>query len=123
MSFGHTTRRGLIRSGCGRVAFFDFLPLIDRIARNDAEQLGKSLLTQVRAIGISANVAVSENFHTAAGLAKGFSRRASIQVVASGEEAAALSPLPLTVLAISGAHLETFASWGIYRLGELAATS
>jgi protein ImuB len=85
------------------------------------EQLGKNLLTQVRAIGISANVAVSENFHTAAGLAKGFSRRASIQVVASGEEAAALSSLPVTVLAISDAQLETFASWGIYRLGELAA--
>jgi protein ImuB len=85
------------------------------------EQIGKSLLTQVRAIGISANVAVSKNFHTAVGLAKGFSRRASVQVVAPGEEATALSSLPLTVLAISGAQLETFASWGIYRLGELAA--
>ena len=85
------------------------------------EQLGKTLLTQVRAIGISANVAVSKNFHTAASLAKGFSRRASVQVVASGEEAATLSSLPLTTLAISDAQLETFASWGIYRLGELAA--
>ena len=85
------------------------------------EQLGKSVLTQVRAMGISANVAVSKNFHTAVSLAKGFSRRASVQVVTSGEEAIALSSLPLTVLAVSDAQLETFASWGIYRLGELAA--
>jgi protein ImuB len=85
------------------------------------EQLGKSLLTQVRAIGMSANIVVSKNFHTAVSLAKGFSRRASVQVVASGEEAIALSSLPLTVLTVSDAQLETFASWGIYRLGELAA--
>jgi protein ImuB len=85
------------------------------------KQLGKSLLTQVRAIGMTANIAISKNFHTAVSLAKGFSRRASVQVVASGEEAIALSSLPLTVLAVSDAQLETFASWGIYRLGELAA--
>jgi protein ImuB len=85
------------------------------------EQLGKSLLTQVRAIGMSANIVVSKNFHTAVSLAKGFSRRASVQSVASGEEAIALSSLPLTVLTVSDAQLETFASWGIYRLGELAA--
>jgi protein ImuB len=85
------------------------------------EQLGKSLLTQVRAIGISANVAVSRNFHTAVSLAKGFSRQASVQVVASGEEATALSSLPLTVLDVSDAQLEIFASWGIFKLGELAA--
>jgi protein ImuB len=85
------------------------------------EQLGKNLLTQIRASGMSANVAVSENFHAAVSLAKGFSRRASVQVVVPGEEATALSTLPLTVLAVSDAQLETFASWGIYRLGELAA--
>jgi protein ImuB len=85
------------------------------------EQLGRSLLTQIRASGMSASVAVSRNFHAAVSLAKGLSRRASVQVVASGEEATALSPLPLTVLAVSDAQLETFASWGIYRLGELAA--
>jgi protein ImuB len=85
------------------------------------EQLGKSLLMQVRALGLSANVAVSSNFHTALSLAKGFSRRASVQVVKPGGEAATLSSLPLTVLAVSDAQLETFASWGIYRLGQLAA--
>lgn len=85
------------------------------------EQLGRSLLTQIRASGMSASVAVSTNFHTAVSLAKGFSRRASVQVVALGEEAAALSSLPVTVLGASDTQMETFASWGIYRLGELAA--
>lgn len=85
------------------------------------EQLGKSLLAQVRTIGLSANVAMSRNFCTAVCLAKGFSRRGSVQVVASGEESSALSSLALTVLDVSDAQLETFASWGIYRLGELAA--
>jgi protein ImuB len=84
-------------------------------------RLGKSLLTQVSALGISANIAISKNFHTSECLAKGFSRRCSVQVVAWGEEAIALSSLPLTVLHLSDAQLETFASWGIYRLGELAA--
>ena len=87
------------------------------------EQLGKSLLTQVRACGLSANVAVSRNFHAALSLAKGFSRRGSVQVVIPGDETAALSSLPLTVLNLSDAQLETFASWGIYRLGQLAAAS
>lgn len=85
------------------------------------EQLGKSLLMQVRSFGLSANVAVSSNFYTALSLARGFSRRTSVQVVTPGEEAAALSSLPLTVLAVSDAQLATFASWGIYRLGQLAA--
>ena len=85
------------------------------------EQLGKRILAQVRSIGLSANVAVSRNFHAATCLARGFSRRASVQVVASGEESSALSFLPLTVLDLADTQLETFASWGIYRLGELAA--
>jgi protein ImuB len=85
------------------------------------EQLGKSLLLQVRALGLSANVAVSRNFHAALSLARGFSRRASVQVVTPGEEADAISSLPLTVLNLSNAQLEIFGSWGIYKLGQLAA--
>jgi len=85
------------------------------------EQLGKSLLRQVRACGLSANVAVSRNFHAALSLAKGFSRRGSVLVVPPGDEATALSSLPLAVLNLSDAQLETFASWGIYKLGQLAA--
>jgi protein ImuB len=85
------------------------------------DQLGKNLLDQVRALGMSANVSISSNFHTAASLAKGLSLRSSVQVVALGEEGRALSSLPLTVLDISGNQLETFTSWGIYKLGALAA--
>jgi protein ImuB len=85
------------------------------------EQLGKSLLLQVRALGMSASVAVSRNFHTALSLAKGYARRASVQVVTQGDEASALSSLPLAVLNLSDTQLQTFASWGIYRLGQLAA--
>jgi protein ImuB len=85
------------------------------------EQLGRSLLMQVQALGLSANVAVSRNFHAALSLAKGFSRKAAVQVVTPGHEAVALSSLPLTVLNLPEAKLETFASWGIEKLGQLAA--
>ncbi|WP_260738171.1 DNA polymerase Y family protein [Tunturiibacter lichenicola] len=85
------------------------------------EQLGKRLLAQIRAFGMSANIAISKNFHTAVCLAKSLSRRGTVQIVESGEEANALSFLPMTVLDLSDAQLETFTSWGIYRLGQLSA--
>jgi protein ImuB len=84
------------------------------------EHLAKALLAQVRALGLSANVVVSENFHTAKCLAKGFARSGTTQIVTPGTESAALSSLPLTVLDMSELQLETFSSWGICRLGQLA---
>jgi protein ImuB len=83
--------------------------------------LAHNLLARVRALGIEAVVAVSSNFHAAIALAKGLSRRDPVQVVAAGEEVAALAPLPLSVLNFDEEQAETFMLWGICTLGMLAA--
>ena len=80
-----------------------------------------NLLARVRALGIDAMIAVSSNFHAAIALAKGLSRRDPVQVVAAGEEAAALGDLPLAVLDPDEEQAETFMLWGIRMLGMLAA--
>ncbi|WP_263368691.1 DNA polymerase Y family protein [Edaphobacter bradus] len=85
------------------------------------EMLARSLLQRVRAVGMSARVTVSHNFHTAICLARGLSPRIPIKVIASGEEASALSSLPLAVLDLTETQEETFALWGIHNLGMLAA--
>jgi protein ImuB len=84
------------------------------------EMLAKSLRQRIRALGISAQVTVSSNFHAAISLAKGLTRSA-VQVVPQGKEAAALASLPLTALDITESQSETFALWGIHTLGMLAA--
>jgi protein ImuB len=83
--------------------------------------LARSLLQRVRPLGISAQIVVSSNFHAAVCLAKAPSQCTSIQVIPSGEEAAALAPLPLTVLDLTEQQAEIFALWGIHTLGMLAA--
>jgi protein ImuB len=70
---------------------------------------------------MTACVAVSGNFHAAIGLARGLNPRTAVQVVDSGEEAAALAPLPLSVLDLTEEQAETFSLWGIRTLGMLAA--
>lgn len=84
------------------------------------EMLAKSLRQRVRALGISAQVTVSSNFHASGCLAKGLTRSA-LQVVPQGKEATALSALPLTALDLTDSQAETFALWGIHTLGMLAA--
>jgi protein ImuB len=83
------------------------------------EVLARRLLQHVHSLGLSARVRISNNFHTAACLAKASSGR-SLDVVRSGEEAAFLSPLPLDVLALTAEQTEIFALWGIHTLGMLA---
>ncbi|MGD0443502.1 MAG: DNA polymerase Y family protein [Edaphobacter sp.] len=85
------------------------------------EILARSLLQRVRALGISASVTISSNLHAAICLAKGLPPRIPIQVIATGREAAALSPLRLSVLDMTERQAETFAVWGIHTLGMLAA--
>jgi protein ImuB len=85
------------------------------------EILARSLLQRVRALGICASVTVSNNLHAAASLAKGSSRRLSVQVIPRGREAATLSSLPLFVLDLTEKQAETFGLWGIRTLGMLAA--
>jgi protein ImuB len=85
------------------------------------ELLAQSLLQRVRSLGISARVAVSDNFHAAACLAKGPMVRSAIQIIPSQSKAEILSGLPLTVLDLTNTQTETFALWGIRTLGNLAA--
>lgn len=86
-----------------------------------AQTLARSLLTRVRALGITACVAVSRNFHAAVALAKGLAPRTETTVIPAGEEAASLASLPLRVLDLTAEQEETFALWGIRTLGMLAA--
>lgn len=84
------------------------------------ETLARSLLARVRALGITACVAVSGNFYAAVALAKA-PLPLSVRVVPTGEESTALAALPLTVLDLSDEQAETFSMWGIHNLGMLAA--
>jgi protein ImuB len=83
--------------------------------------LAKQLRQRLRSIGIVASVTVSANLHTAVCLARGLASGTPIQVVRSGDEAKALSSLPLTVLDVTEAQAETFRAWGIRTVGALAA--
>lgn len=85
------------------------------------EILAKRLLKRVRGIGISTRVVISSNFETALRVAKNILSGRSIQIIAQGDEAATLSPLPLSVLNFTEQQAETFAAWGIHTLGMLAA--
>jgi protein ImuB len=85
-----------------------------------SETLARNLLTRVGALGITACVAVSGNFHAAIAVAKA-PLPLSVRVVPTGEESTALTALPLSVLGLSQEQAETFALWGIGTLGMLAA--
>jgi protein ImuB len=85
------------------------------------EILARSLLQQVRALGVSGCLTISSNLHAAVCLAKGSAPRSSVQVITSGREAATLSSLPLSVLDLAEKQVEAFDLWGIHTLGMLAA--
>ncbi len=83
--------------------------------------LAKQLRQRIRALGIVASVTVSTNLNSAICAAKGLARSAPIQVIRHGEEAKALSTLPLAVLDVTEAQEEIFRAWGIRTVGALAA--
>ena len=85
------------------------------------ETLARTLLERVRAVGITACVSVSSNFHAAVCLARDLSLGISVRVIPTDEEAAALASLSLAVLDLTEAQAETFMQWGIRTLGMLAA--
>ncbi len=93
------------------------------------EKLAKKLLDAVRSLGIEAAVVVSANIEAALCLARSLRSRIATSTMAgwttaiipTGEEAAALQHLPLTVLNLTPEHAETLARWGIAALGALAA--
>jgi protein ImuB len=84
------------------------------------ESVARSLLTRVGALGITACVAVSSNFHAAVAVAKA-PLPLSVRVIPDGEESTALAALPLTVLDLGDQQVETLSLWGIRTLGMLAA--
>ncbi|HUB19212.1 MAG TPA: DNA polymerase Y family protein [Acidobacteriaceae bacterium] len=83
------------------------------------EILAQNLLAVVRALGIDASVVVSANIDAALCLARSMPVR--IAIIPPGEEAKTLAPLPLSVLPLTPDHAETFARWGIFTLGAIAA--
>jgi protein ImuB len=83
-------------------------------------KLAEKLLQRVRALGITALVAVSQNFHVAICLVRGMSSRTTVTIIPAGAESIALAPLPLSVLTLSKEHAEKFSLWGIRTLGMLA---
>lgn len=85
------------------------------------ESLAQNLLNRVNLLGFTASIAISHNFHAAACLAMGLSPRNDFQVIATGQEAASLASLPLSVVDLTEQQTETFTQWGIHTLGMLAA--
>jgi len=83
-------------------------------------KMGKTLLHQVKSLGITACLAIAGNFHAAICLARGMSPSNQVAITASGQESMALACLPLTVLDLPEKYAETFSLWGIHTLGMLA---
>jgi protein ImuB len=84
------------------------------------EVLAQDLLRRVKALGVTACVAVSSNFYATMALAKGMPSQAAVRVIPAGEESAALASLPVGVLETIEEQAETFSLWGIRTLEMLA---
>jgi len=82
--------------------------------------LAKQLRQRIRALGIVASVTVSANLNTALCAAKGLASSVPVRIIPPGQEAKALSSLPLAVLDVTEAQEETFRTWGIRTVGALA---
>lgn len=83
--------------------------------------LAKQLRQRIRSVGITAFVTMSGNLHVSICLARGMAGGTPLQVVRQGEEAQALSALPLRVLDMTEAQEETFRIWGVRSVGALSA--
>jgi protein ImuB len=82
------------------------------------DTLSRRLRAALASNGFRVSISVSANFHTAR--LKAASSR-GVTIIPEGQEATALSRLPLSVLHLAPDHANTFAIWGIRMLGELAA--
>ena len=81
--------------------------------------IGQKLFRAARELGFFARIASSSNLHTAACLVRAPGNQ--LITVPPGEERAYLHNLPLTALALTPELLDTFTSWGLKTLGDLAA--
>jgi protein ImuB len=84
------------------------------------QTLAKALMEKLHRLGLEPVIAMSSNFQTARYLARGHSA-GEIVSVPSGMEARALSSLPLSVLDLTEELKDTFRSWGMSTLGDLAS--
>jgi len=82
------------------------------------QALAERLRDALASAGLRVSIVVSENFHTAR--LKAASTR-GIVIVPTGQEAIALSKLPLSVLNLAEDHAQTFELWGIRTFADLAA--
>ena len=82
------------------------------------EKLAERLRDQMATAGFRVSIATSANFHVAQ--IKATATR-GIAILRKGDEAHALEKLHIALLALTEEQKETFASWGIRTLGELAA--
>ena len=80
--------------------------------------LGEALLEAARARHLEARVAVAASRVAALLVSQA---REGLTVVAPGEEAGTLAPLPLSLLALDPEREETLRGWGLRTLGDLAA--
>lgn len=87
----------------------------------DPLMLASRIASSIESLGLIARIATSRNLNAGVCMSK-FARRKPV-VIVHGDEAATLSPLPLSALQMSEQHASTFDVWGIRTLGELAALS
>jgi protein ImuB len=80
--------------------------------------LGEALLEAARERRLEARVAVAASRVAALLISQA---REGLTVVAPGEEAGVLAPLPLSLLALDPEREETLRGWGLRTLGDLAA--
>lgn len=78
-------------------------------------------IAMAREAGPAARVAVAPNRGVAVHAARGAREPGSLAVIAPGEEAAHLAPMPLAVLETSEDVLAILAGWGVTTCGQLAA--
>ncbi len=81
--------------------------------------IGQKLFRATRELGLFARIASSRNLHTAACLVRAPGNQ--LITVPPGEERAHLHNLPLTALDLTPDLLDTFVSWGLATLGDLAS--
>lgn len=81
------------------------------------EELGRALLTAGQELAIEVQVALAFSRSTALLLARA---RPGLTTVAAGNEAAALAPLPLSLLDLEPEHADVLRGWGLQTIGDLA---